>query len=352
MIKKIVLLFFVICLTSCVGIEGGVGDYLGGGIIDYNLKRYNDSILKLTKAISIDKSNKQAYLVRGHAYAESGDFQKALADYEKVIELFPKNSEAYFYLGVIWDEKKDYEKSIYYYSKAIENDNSYVNAIANRGWVYLRTSKFSMAEDDFRIALQINQRNISAISGMAELYIYRDSDFSSALLFYDKAISINRDDPKLYYLRGVLFVNMKKYLEAASEFSQAISLNPKYMDAYLGRGNCRAEIGDKEKAIKDYTTVIELGGDNVEAYNNRAYTYYELGLYANSLSDYNTAIAISHSNKKLLAEVFYGRSELFAKINKQKEALRDAQSAVELNPDNNKYHEWHRKLFDMLSVPK
>jgi tetratricopeptide (TPR) repeat protein len=70
------------------------------------------------------------------------------------------------------------------------------------------------------------------------------------------------------------------------------------------------------------------------------------GIFGESLGDYNKAIKISGSN----ADLYYGRSELFAKMNKHREALRDAITATELSPDNNKYREWHKKLTTITAV--
>jgi tetratricopeptide (TPR) repeat protein len=345
--KRLVAVFLTLCTMFCQLASARACNDLAEGIAEYNSKNYMNSIRKLTEAISNDQNNREAYLFRGHAYGEIGDFEKAILDYKKAMEIAPENSDVYFYLGIVYGEKHDYETAISYYSKAIQHNGLYVDAITNRGWMYLALLKYPMAEHDFRLALDLSPENTHVLSGMAEFY-GRQNSFTSALSLYNKAIDVDANDPKLYYFRGVLLEKNKKYREAIHDFSKAISINPKYLDAYLERGNCLAETGERKMAIDDFTRAIQLDNNNTTAYNNRAYTYYELGLFTESMGDYNKAIKISDSN----ADLYYGRSELFAKMNKHREALRDAKTAIELSPDNNKYREWHNKLTTITEVPK
>lgn len=330
--------FLSLCTMCCQLATARTSSDLAEGIAAYNSHNYLKSIQKLTDAISADQINREAYLFRGHAYGEIGDLEKATLDYKKAIEIAPEKPDAYFYLGIVYGEKHNYEISISYYNKAILLNEQYVDAITNRGWMFLALES-KMAENDFRLALDLTPKNTHALSGMAELY-GRHDNFASALSLYNKAIYLEASNPKLYYLRGVLLEKDKKYREAIYDFSKAIVINSKYVAAYLERGNCLAELSERKMAIDDFTTAIQLDKNNTAAYNNRAYTYYELGLYAESLSDYNKAINISASN----ADLYYGRSELLAKMNKHREALRDAKTATQLAPDNIKYREWHDKM--------
>ena len=55
--------------------------YLQEGKLFSELLSYDEAIKALTKAISKDKANKEAYFERAIAYFETGNFEKALSDY-------------------------------------------------------------------------------------------------------------------------------------------------------------------------------------------------------------------------------------------------------------------------------
>jgi tetratricopeptide (TPR) repeat protein len=337
---KIILACLVTVILPLVAIANNSAKYfLDKGISEYKKGNIVKAQEYLTNAISNDNAMTDAFMYRGHAYAEIGQVDLALSDYKKVLEILPETPEAYFYIGVIWYEMKDYGKAIASYTDALKKKHNYLEAIVNRGWSYLEVSKYLEAEQDFKASLEIEPHNANALSGLAKLYSFK-KEYDSSLLLYDKAIKYHADDPIIYHLRASLYCDLKNHDKAIFDYNRAITINSKYVDAYKSRGNCLADMGKKELAINDYTKVIELADNDVWAYNNRAYTYYEMGKYDEALLDYNKAINIDPS----IAELFYGRSELFVKMNKQDDAWHDAKEASRLQPDNIKYLEWLKTL--------
>ncbi len=49
------------------------------------------------RAIAIDPNDAEAYNNRGFAYAELGEFTKAIADYDRAIDIDPDDAFAYYY---------------------------------------------------------------------------------------------------------------------------------------------------------------------------------------------------------------------------------------------------------------
>jgi len=61
-------------------------------------KAYKESLLMYDKYVTYSGGTVDSYMKRGAAYFESGDIEKANADFEKVISLDPDNSKAKEYL--------------------------------------------------------------------------------------------------------------------------------------------------------------------------------------------------------------------------------------------------------------
>ena len=72
----------------------------------------------LTKAISYDKSNFEAYYYRGCAKVNALKYDEAIADFEKAIELKPDYADAYFNIGIAYHLKLDEDKACEYYRLA------------------------------------------------------------------------------------------------------------------------------------------------------------------------------------------------------------------------------------------
>ena len=69
---------------------------------------------------NIENYDAQAYNNRGIAYAEKGDYDRAIQDYDKAIKLNLDFAEAYFNRGLAYAEKGDYDRAIQDYDKASE----------------------------------------------------------------------------------------------------------------------------------------------------------------------------------------------------------------------------------------
>ena len=193
----------------------------------------NDSERKIrgcTALIARDQSNAIAFGNRGYAYANKGDYDRAITDYNKAIELDPKYVHAYNMRGMAYaDHKKDYDRAITDYNKAIELDPKYVHAYNNRGRAYADNKK----------------------------------DYDRAITDYNKAIEL---DPKYAYAynnRGRVYAyNKKDYDRAITDYNRAIELDPKYVHAYNNRGSAYENKKDANRAIADYNKALALDPNN------------------------------------------------------------------------------------------
>jgi tetratricopeptide (TPR) repeat protein len=105
------------------------------------------------------------YASRGKAYADLGQYELALADFEHAIAINPAYSWAYFHLGKICYLLKEYERSLTYFSQAIElyastkqraeSRSSYVQAYIYRAKVYEALGDIEQAQADYACSREI-----------------------------------------------------------------------------------------------------------------------------------------------------------------------------------------------------
>lgn len=124
---SLLFLSLVLCFVS-VGWAGGIDD-VKAGIAAYQRGDYDETIRLCTQAIaSGDLSQKNlrvAYTSRGNAWRHKGDYDRALADYNKVIELDPTDDAGYdgaaWLLAVCPESKyRDGVKAVKLAKKAVE----------------------------------------------------------------------------------------------------------------------------------------------------------------------------------------------------------------------------------------
>ena len=81
---------------------------------------------------------------------KKGDYDRAIADYNKALELDPKDATAYNNRGFTYDNKGDYDKAIADYDAAIRLNPEYARAYNNRGFTYDKKGDYDRAIADYQ----------------------------------------------------------------------------------------------------------------------------------------------------------------------------------------------------------
>ncbi|MGE3146781.1 MAG: tetratricopeptide repeat protein [Pseudorhodoplanes sp.] len=78
-----------------------------------------------------------AYLQRGIAYAQRGEFDNAIADFDEALARKPKTAEILFNRGKAWHGKRDFWRAVNDYDRAIMADDSQGRFYNERGRAFL-----------------------------------------------------------------------------------------------------------------------------------------------------------------------------------------------------------------------
>ncbi len=161
-------------------IKGDVEDQITGCsiIIDTGMQRGKPVTMDNLPAI---------YVIRGTAFAEKGQSEKAFADYAKAIALDPELTMAYGDRGQLYNKLGDYKKAIADFNKGVQLDGKFDVGYAGlaRAWLQL-------------------------------------GDSEKAIKFYTKAIELIPSYEEYYYLRASVYMK---------EFEKSGKLSKPKMDA-------------------------------------------------------------------------------------------------------------------------
>jgi tetratricopeptide (TPR) repeat protein len=136
------------------------------GIILGEFERYEEAVKAYDKAIEVLKSqNPQDHdLVimatnKAIDLTELGDYDNAMLSIDAALSINPNHADAYLYQGDILDRQGKYEEALEAYDKAIALDPNYVDAYNDKGESLSALGKYDEAELEYNKAISLSSSN-------------------------------------------------------------------------------------------------------------------------------------------------------------------------------------------------
>lgn len=135
-------------------------DYFLQGFEALNQENYQQAISLLSKSITLNANNANAYGNRGIAKSKIGDHIGAIKDFDQVIKLKPNDPQAYFSRGLAHVQLDHKIDAIQDYSTAIKLDPKNADYYYNRGNIkYYQGDKYGAIKDyDLVLLLRPNDK--------------------------------------------------------------------------------------------------------------------------------------------------------------------------------------------------
>jgi len=187
---------------------------------------WKDELTLWDDAVRKAPHGSRAYYNRANAYADKGQNERAIVDYDMVLRINPLHDKAY----------------------------------NNRATMYLRLGDYEKAITGFRTSVTLNQKNAEAFSNRGNAYA-RQGQFEKAIVDYDRAIALRPDFAEAYNNRGAAYTERKDFARALADYNKAIEFAPTYANAYHNRAAVYYFQKEYDKAWADVHKVYALGSD-------------------------------------------------------------------------------------------
>lgn len=163
--------------------------YYKDGCSQVTLRKYEEAIVALNKAIALCPDSGAYFSKRGQAYEGLKKNEQALEDYSKATQLSPSNPDGYYRLGLYYFNLENFEKAFDFLTKTITRDPMNYDAYVYRAQCCERQNRQT-----------------------------------SAIYDYGQAISLRPGDPEAYYRRALLEREMQETGKACKDFARASQL--------------------------------------------------------------------------------------------------------------------------------
>jgi len=244
------------------------------------VKPYLSLMPKMTLKEIMDSPTIQAeyFFMRGNEYYRQGNYDSAIAEYNKALQLNPNDASAYNNLGLAYESLGQYQKAIEYLQKSLQLDPNDALAYYNLGVAYGGLGQYQNAIEYFQKSLQLNPNNVEAYTNLGAAYVDL-GQYQQAIEYCQKAIQLDPNNALAYNNLGVAYGSLGQYQKEIEYCQKAIQINPNYALAYYNLGTAYGSLRQYQKAIEYLQKSLQSDPNDASAYNNLGTVYYYLGQY-------------------------------------------------------------------------
>ncbi|MEU8789985.1 tetratricopeptide repeat protein [Streptomyces sp. NPDC048643] len=310
----------------------GAGRALAHGVRARELRNageYERALAEYDRAIDIDPDEARVHYGRGVTHQLLGDHPAALAAFDRADELRPDTGWIIAGRAETLRLAARFGEAVAGFDRAVALDPTDADALASRAVCRHALEQFDAAAADFDRALSIDGTDLWTLVRRARLR--RDTDeWDMAFTDLDRAVRLAPDSAWVASERGDAYRLAGRFEEAVTELGRAIGLEPDYASALAGRGASHHELGDSARALADLDRAVTLGPDYSWALVMRARVRRQLDDVPGANEDLRRALAASPGADWI--EIELGNAHRIE--GRHQEAISVFRRVLEREPDN------------------
>ncbi len=254
--------------------------------------QFDEAIRACSRAIELGNEYSPVYLARAISYASTDQMNLAAADCETVLALEPDNPLAIQLHGRIMLQNGDLDAAMEAFNRARELAPDWVEPREQLSLAHLlkENPKASVDEQTQLIERQPKQATHYVNRAFAFTQLH---EFAKATEDYDRAIELEPENERLYFLRGVFRMNRQLTELALADFERVLEITGGDDSAREHRASLLLKLNRYQEAAEDYAELIAKYPENPHAYSGRAFALAALGNTDGAQKDVERAIEMS-----------------------------------------------------------
>lgn len=189
---------------------------------------------------------------QGMQHYNKQEYDAAIADFQKFIHSLkppvsttannsaapppphPKKAEAYYYIANSFKKKNNMEAALANYTKAIEVRADYIQALVERGSLYMEQKRNDLAVPDFQKVVQLAPDNIDAHYQLGMAYCLLEN-YQAAIPELTRVVELNPQHAYGHYYLGLAYSRVKQPGNAQMHLQMFLNLCPTCPEAAMAR---------------------------------------------------------------------------------------------------------------------
>lgn len=214
--------------------------------------------LEFCHNVAPEDSSINLHLAKLNMYV--GKYEEAFKHINGILKVNVHHAEAYFLKGYAYKELKDTNRAMSAFQTAVEQNPDYYEVYMQMG--LLSTQRYSeFGEDYFNNALRIHPESKEALYGLG-VFQQRTGQAQKAIKTYRKIILLDNQYENAFYNIGYIYIQLDSIEKAKRFFNMCIEVAPYNANAFYNRGICNEKLGNFDAAKKDFNQAIQFNNDH------------------------------------------------------------------------------------------
>jgi len=188
------------------------------------LARFQEAISSANDVLKIEKSNAQAYFLKGMSYKGIGDTAKAYSSFQTTIEQDANYYDAFIQLGILASARHD-SLAVYYFDNALSLKANSPEALYNKALFFQQHGALNRAFNTYITIAEGSNFYGSAMFNCGSI-LYEQGKYPSALKFFNIASQYN--SYKAFYMKGLIYEQQNKRDSALTEYQKCLDIKSDY----------------------------------------------------------------------------------------------------------------------------
>jgi tetratricopeptide (TPR) repeat protein len=314
-----------------------------------NQKNLDRALSDFNSLLTLNPVYAEALFERGRIRFQLKQYQEAMTDFENFLKTPPgettrilfkiapgdnavssvttaqtaSQEDAYYHLGLCSIELEEYDFALLYLDEAILLNPKIADFHAEKGRALARLGDNVPAIESYEIALQQDPDHLTAKQGLVLVKTGGDDVLQQQL---DQVIADSAGNSQTYKQRGFYRMNHDDLAGAIEDFSRAISMDPEDSESYFYRGKIYYRQKKWENAESDFSGAIDIEPENPDYYLARGQSRYVSQSLEAAVADFTVTISLDPE----FASGFYHRGITYQRMGKINEACPDLLKAKNL----------------------
>lgn len=157
--------------------------------------RLEEAIAEFDKVLKVDKENVQARYLMALVYSSQQKYDKAADNYEVILKTYsqeqPDNVEIYGYLGQLYYAKREFDKAIAQYEKVLAFQPNNVDVMYVLGSLYLEKQNRVKAKEKFSLCIDYKPDHDGCLNALGFMYAEDGVNLNEAKDYIERALAVD-----------------------------------------------------------------------------------------------------------------------------------------------------------------